>query len=496
MKNIKDYSYSTVDQPELTNNPNILYNGFPNPELKDGRWLPKKKEEYQSLLESLFLATDRCYFIEWEPYKIKEENWDSITFEPTQTGQIITINRNQIDILKTKEFKEDCHISPTLFIPHFWYWEWSDLLHKLEIEQVSIFDKGSKEIILKRYDRMFSKLKQWDYPSDQRWINSLFYLSILLDFDKKKQKNLTKYFINNALNTCYREEEHHYWLGKAYKVQDIRKKIWLSIKQIHDNDDSRKDKHKYISIEDCKKIADRANISLEEFSDILYDVCLFKLWDENKASASFHRKTNFQLEEIKQYLLPKQKEDIENIQYIYKHGNDHHSWIFYNIKRYDLLKANELIWINFSEQKNKIENNKKTSIQIRQERIKELWEAFHNQYKNHILDIDIDKYSEEHKWNIEDGHIYLAKEWDTLLLTDNIQNRDILWSIKMRLGKTRSDHYDHINDTQLCYWAKKYEGDIFSSENISIEQVYSILEIFHSNSNKIELNLYSLKFWK
>jgi hypothetical protein len=61
--------------------------------------------------------------------------------------------------------------------------------------------------------------------------------------------------------------------------------------------------HIYLSIEDCKKIANRAGLTPQEFSDVLYDVCLFKLGDGSKASASFHRKTKYGLEDIKQYLL-------------------------------------------------------------------------------------------------------------------------------------------------------------------------------------------------
>lgn len=469
--------HPSSDQPELINNPNILYNW----QNLDARGIPKVwnlQNTYQSIYETLFLATDRCYFINKEPYKILSEDWDTITFSHTKTNSEVTYTKEELKNIN-------------LYIPSFSWGKLNSLFHRLEIDQVWLYDQETKEVLLEWYTSMFANTKEWEYPADQRGINSLFYLSILLDFDKEKQKKLAKYFINNSLNTLYREEDHHYWLHKNYNAQQVWTKMWLSIKWVEESD-----KNFYLSVEDCKKIADQLQYTAEEFSDILYDVCLFKLGDENKASASFHRKEEFWIEDAKKYMKSDKKEDIENIQYIYENGRNNYSWIFYNIKRYDLIKANERLWVSITEQKNKVKDENKTQSAIWSEKIEEIGKDFMMKYNDWKLDVDIDAYDTTHKNNIKDNCIYLASKDNVLFITDVIEDKEILWSIKIRLGKTWSHNYDHKNNRALFLGTRKYEANIFSSPNLKTEHIHSVLSIFKLASDRIDLELYSLQLGK
>lgn len=197
---------------------------------------------------------------------------------------------------------------------------------------------------------------------------------------------------------------------------------------------------------------------------------------------------------MKKYMEWDKKEDIDHIQYIYRHGINTCSGIFYNIKRYHLLRANKSLGISFSEQKNKVETENKTLDTLRTDAIERIGKDFMLQFKNRELDIDIDAYNTTHNGNIKDECVYLASQWDTLFVTDNIDNRTIHWSLNIRLGLTWSHQYDHNNDKPLFGGVKKYKADIFSSPNTKLQHMHSVLSIFRSNNNTIDLNLYSLQF--
>ena len=325
-------------------------------------------------------------------------------------------------------------------------------------------------------------------------------MSILLDFDKEIQKNLTKYFINNALNTLYREEDHHYWLGKIYNAQDIRKKIWLSIEWIY------KDHDLYLSIEDCKKIAGRAWLSDQELSDILYDVCLFKLWDDSKASASFHRKREYWLEEIKKHLLWSHKEDIENIQYIYKEGRNSHSQPFYSTKDYDLLTSTQALWLDLASQKKLIEDTKiewktLTQDQIWLSTIRNIWEATTAQYDHFLWNIDMDLYKakdeERHISSYKkENPIYLVRDWKTISISNIVaENQEILWNINISIYEKFHEYYD--NDLNMCRIDQNkidhYEVNFFSS-TIEKEYIDAMIKIFKKN-DMLKLNIHILPSW-
>lgn len=192
------------------------------------------------LRRTFFFALDKCYFIKNEPHKIIGEinspnephKIIAINFENTKTQRQIVLSKEKIYQMMNESYQEGNTRYMGFSLWYLWYWELGNLQHKLEIDQLSWEDQETKDIILEWYHRMFENLKEWQYPSDQRGINSLFYISIALSFDKDIQKNLSKYFINNALNTLYREEDHHYWLGKLYNAQDIWQSLWLSIQWI------------------------------------------------------------------------------------------------------------------------------------------------------------------------------------------------------------------------------------------------------------------------
>lgn len=483
--------YSTTDQPEIVNKPTIHYNRQSNE--FDARGIPKignLQDTYQKLYEELFFALDKCYFIKNEPYKIIHEIDKAISFEHTKTQRQVVLSKEKIYQMMNKSYQEGNSRYREFSLWYFWYWELGNLQHKLEIDQLSLQSPETKEIILQWYHNIFDNLKEWQYPSDQRWVNTLFYMSILLDFDKEIQKNLTKYFINNALNTLYREDDHHYWFNKQYNEQQIWSKIGLSIEW----KETERDYDIYLSIEDCKKIADRTGLTPEELSDVLYDVCLFKLGDDSKASASFHRKTKYGLEDIKKYLLWDQKTYIENLEYIWENWRDHHTQMMYNMKPYDIIKANELLWVSLQDQRNKVENEQMTYQKIRHQTIQNIGKDTFEQYTNHKRDIDIDKYDETHQRNIKDNCVYLVEQGEIISLTDNIEWKDILGSIKLRLWKTWSHNYDHKNNKALFYGTTKYEADIFSSPNMPKEYVYTVIEIFRKQYN-IMIDLHSLNFW-
>lgn len=214
-------------------------------------------------------------------------------------------------------FQEGCLTQPKLYIPFFG----EEFLHKLESDARTLDDPRTKEALQERYEREFS-----DKEPNQRTVNSLFYLSILLDRDKEKQKVLAKYFINNCLNTLYREKDTHYGLHKNYDAKDIRQRLGI---QVHPKKED--EGHIYLPPTDCKKIAEHFGITDDEFSDILYDVCMFKLGDTKKSIASFHRKSSTFLNECKEYLKPEQKDEVENYQYIYANTRYRSSGIYYNI---------------------------------------------------------------------------------------------------------------------------------------------------------------------
>ncbi len=462
--------WQSADQPELINKPNILYD-WQNDKF-DARWIPKiwnLWEKYQSWYERLFFALDKCYFINDEPYRIKAEEWEVIHFEhTTKIWEIISYTRDEI-----KELSK-------FGIPHFWYWIRWDLQHKLEIGQLSLQDKETKDTILEWYHNTFDKLKPWQYPHSQWTINSLFFISIALDLDKDIQKKLAKYFINNVLNTLYYEKEGDYGLRKLYSVQEVWKKIGLDIQPLHHENDT------YISPEDCKKIADRAWITDQEFSEVLYESCLFKFGDESKSAVSFHRRRKFLIDEIIPYLLSPHKENVENFQYILEHWRDNHTQMMYDIKPYHIIKANEVLWVSLQEQKDKIENDKMTYQKIWHHTVKNIWQDTFDLY-THKRDVNIDKYT-----NYTFTDLFLVAQWDTISLTDVNVWKEVLWSVKVHFLYHKG--YDHQNNRSLFHGSnKKYEINIFSSPNMPREYIYTILEIFKTQFN-IETNLKSLDF--
>lgn len=69
---VKEYVYSTTDQPEVVNEPKILYDRHN----LDARGIPKVgnlRNSYQMSIDELFFATEKAYFIMGKSAKIVGE---------------------------------------------------------------------------------------------------------------------------------------------------------------------------------------------------------------------------------------------------------------------------------------------------------------------------------------------------------------------------------------------------------------------------------------
>lgn len=478
--------HTSTDQPELVNEPNILYNRQGND--IDARGIPKVGDlryRYQRSIDQLFFATEKCYFIMGESARIIGEEWDTIVFEFNDTGVQKRIDKNKAHEMMEETYTKDNSTSSKLCIPYFG----SEFLHKLESKTWKLDDPRTKEALLNRYENIFSITNKNEYPSDQWRINSLFYMSILLDFDKDKQKKVAKYFINNCLNTLYTEDDHHYGLSGKYTVKQIWDKIWISVHPIYDWDN-----YGYLSPSDCKKIADNVEITDEEFNDIVYDACMFKMWDHSKASASGHRSTcskKMLMEECKKYLNPQQKEEIENYQYIFQNFRGHTCWIYYGINYFQRIKL-LLEWgLTTKDIKEKLESDEKITItDILEKNMKDIWEEVYTSYKNHIFDLNMEEIAKQSVFTKGDN-IFLMIENDNLILTNNknkyIWNDNMIWSCKIAVYK---DHnYDHEKNIPIYHGARKYKLEIFHWNRIDKNILYSVTKIIASYDN-LELNLH------